>query len=82
MSLAQLHASLHRTGCPIADITTRLDPDDQAWLEQVLNAPHDRNAPGYESHAGIADTLTKGGHKVSSDTVNRHRTGRCSCGTR
>ncbi len=61
--------------CGIAKILQALDDADRQTLSGWL-------ADGVYQGEALARRLTSAGHPVKGDTVNRHRRGVCSCGTR
>lgn len=65
-----------RMGCSIALILAKLDPADRAALEKAFAL--DSGFGGEE----LAVLLNGEGHHVRGHTVQRHRGGKCSCGSR
>lgn len=61
-----------RQRCGMFSVLAALDAQDRAVVEQVL-------ADGSINANAIARTLEANGHKVSQQTVQRHRREQCSC---
>ena len=59
--------------CSVAFILTRLDADDAATLAAALTDPC---VPGSD----LARALTAQGHRVTGNTIQRHRRRDCTCG--
>lgn len=58
-------------GCTVAKILTQINDDDKTALQGLLDSEI--------AAVKISIVLNKNGHRVSQNTVWKHRTGRCSC---
>lgn len=65
-------------GCSIKKIRGQLDAADNATLTEVLESPRTSTLI---AKALAAEGIRVSGKAVSAETVQRHRKGRCSCGT-
>lgn len=71
----ELSRNPKRHTCGIVKAAAQLDPDDATRLQKALAAPLDEIG-----HAGIQAWLKKRGVVCATDTIGRHRRGRCRCG--
>ena len=62
----------HGPKCTVATIKPSLSPADAADLESAFATPA-------FTAAAIARALRKNGHRITDNTVQRHRRGECGC---
>ena len=58
-------------GCLVAKILLQINDEDKTALRNLLDSEI--------AAVKISIILNKNGHRVSQNTVWKHRTGRCSC---
>ena len=60
--------------CGVGVLLDTLNTDDSTALAEALANPD-------LTGSSIAHVLKNGGHRISANTLNRHRRGDCTCGT-
>lgn len=61
--------------CSVGTLLETLEPDDAATLRQLLGTKEQWGEPAQV----IFDVLRAEGHRVSFQTINRHRGEKCRC---